>query len=155
MDQDEQDTQTAISRLMHSQSTFVLSTVNADGTPYATPLFYLAGDELELYWFSAASSQHSDNLTRNHSVAIALYTSTEHWKEICGIQMRGAVEKITDRKFRRDVTRRYCERFHLGQIFRVALARSSLYVVRPSWIRYIDNSKRFGYRSEITLPASL
>jgi len=155
MNQEEQDTQAEIRRLLYNQSTFVLSTVNADGTPHATPLFYLATDEFELYWFSAASSQHSDNLTRDHNVAIALYASTEHWKEICGIQMRGSVEKVRDRIIRRDVTRRYCERFHLGKIFRVALASSSLYVVRPSWIRYIDNSKRFGYRAEIILPTHL
>ncbi len=155
MNEENQETQEAIERLMHSQSTLVLSTVNADGTPHATPLFYLAGAELELYWFSAASSQHSDTLTRDRNVAIARYASTEHWKEICGVQMRGTVEKITDRKLRRDVTRRYCDRFDLGQIFRVALARSSLYVLWPAWIRYIDNSKRFGYRSEISLPTRL
>ncbi len=155
MDQENQETEKAIERLVRSQSTLVLSTVNADGTPHATPLFYLAGGELELYWFSAASSQHSDNLTRDRNVAVALYASTEHWKEICGVQMRGTVEKITDRKIRRDITRRYCDRFDLGQIFRLALARSSLYVLRPAWIRYIDNSKRFGYRSEISLPTRL
>jgi general stress protein 26 len=155
MDQEKQETQTAIERLLHGQSTVVLSTVNADGTPHATPLFYLAGDELEIYWFSAASSQHSDNLARDCKVAVAVYASTEHWKEICGAQMRGTVKKITDRALRREVTKRYCDRFHLGRIFRVALARSSLYVMQPSWIRYIDNSKRFGYRSEITLPTRL
>ncbi len=155
MDQEKQETQKAIERLVHSQSTLVLSTVNPDGKPHATPLFYLAGAELELYWFSSDSSQHSGNLTWDHSVAVAIYTSTEHWKEICGVQMRGAVENITDRKIRRNVTRRYCERFHLGQSFRLALARSSLYVLWPAWIRYIDNSKRFGYRSEIQLPTRL
>ena len=155
MDQEKQETQKAIERLLQSQSTLVLSTVNADGKPHATPLFYLAGAELELYWFSSDSSQHSGNLTPDHSVAVAIYTSTEHWKEICGVQMRGTVENVTSRKIRRDVTRRYCERFHLGQSFCLALASSSLYVLWPSWIRYIDNSRHFGYRSEIRLPTRL
>jgi hypothetical protein len=152
MDHDKQETQRAIERLVQSQSTLVLSTVNADGTPHATPLFYLAGAELELYWFSDASSQHSGNLGRNCGVAVAVYASTEHWKEIRGVQIRGTVEQITDRKIRRDITLRYSDRFHLGRIFRLALTRSSLYVLRPSWIRYIDNSRHFGYRSEIHLP---
>lgn len=155
MDHEEQETQKAIESLVHGQSTLVLSTVNADGTPHAAPLFYLAGGELEFYWFSSTSSQHSVNLIRSRSVAGAIYAPTEHWKEICGVQMRGAVENITDRKVRRDVTHRYCERFHLGRIFRLALSRSSLYVLRPSWIRYIDNSKHFGYRAEIDLPPRL
>jgi len=152
MDQEKQETLKAIEALVHGQSTLVLSTVNADGTPHAAPLFYLAGKELELYWFSDASSQHSANLARDCNVAVAVYASTEHWKEICGVQMRGTVRKITDSKIRRDIKRRYCDRFQLGQIFRFALARCSLYVLSPSWIRYLDNSKRFGYRSEISLP---
>lgn len=152
MDLEQRETQKAIESLVHGQSTLVLSTVNADGTPHATPLFYLAGGELELYWFSSTSSQHSENLIRSQSVAVAIHASTERWKEICGVQMRGAAENVTDRKIRRDVTRRYCERFHLGRIFRLALSRSSLYVLRPSWIRYIDNSRHFGYRVEINLP---
>jgi uncharacterized protein YhbP (UPF0306 family) len=155
MDHEQQETQKAIERLVRSQSTLVLSTVNVDGDPYATPLFYLAGTELELYWFSSDSSQHSGDLNRSRSVAVAIHTATEHWKEICGVQIRGTVETITDRKFRRDVTRRYCERFHLGTIFRLALARSSLYVLWPSWIRYTDNSRHFGYRSEIYLAPRL
>jgi uncharacterized protein YhbP (UPF0306 family) len=145
------ETQKAIDSLVRSQTTLVLSTVSADGEPYAAPLFYLAGGELEFYWFSSSSSQHSENLIRSQSVAVAIYASTEHWKEICGVQMRGAPKKITDRKVRRDVTRRYCERFHLGRVFRLALSRSSLYLLRPSWIRYIDNSRHFGYRTEIDL----
>ena len=155
IDHEQQETQKAIESLVHGQSTLVLSTVNADGTPHAAPLFYLAGDELEFYWFSSTSSRHSENLIRSRNVAIAIYASTEHWREICGVQMRGAVENITDRKVRRDVTRRYSERFHLGRIFRFALSSSSLYVLRPSWIRYIDNSRHFGYRAEMDLPPRL
>jgi uncharacterized protein YhbP (UPF0306 family) len=144
-----------VERLIQSQSTLALSTVNADGMPHATPLFYLAGTALELYWFSSDSSQHSLNLMPGRSVGLAIYVSTAHWQEICGVQMRGTVEQITDRKIRRDVTRRYCERFHLGRVLRLALARSSLYVLWPGWIRYIDNSKHFGHKFEFTLPGDL
>jgi uncharacterized protein YhbP (UPF0306 family) len=154
MDQQSKDTKAAAEHLLRGQSTLVLSTVNSDGTPYATPLFYLLGDELELYWFSSASSQHSQNLSHGGAVSAAVYVATERWREICGVQVKGTAEKITDRKVRREITRRYCERFHLGQVFRLAFARSSLYVFRPSWLRYIDNSKRFGFRSEVSLPAT-
>ena len=144
-----------VERLIHSQSTLTLSTVNAAGMPHATPLFYLAGTALELYWFSSDSSQHSLNLMPGRSVGLAIYVSTAHWQEIRGVQMRGTVEQITDHKIRRDVTQRYCERFHLGQVLRLALARSSLYVLWPTWIRYIDNSRHFGHKFEFTLPGHL
>jgi hypothetical protein len=34
-----------------------------------------------------------------------------------------------------------------------AMTRSRLYVFEPSWVRYIDNSRRFGYRFEVRLAA--
>ena len=51
----------SIAGLLRSESTLVLSTLGADHDPHATPLFYLAGPELELYWFSSSSSRHSRN----------------------------------------------------------------------------------------------
>lgn len=154
MDHQSSETKAAAEHLLRGQSTLVLSTVNPDGTPHAAPLFYLVGGHLELYWFSSASSQHSQNLSRGGTVSVAVYVATECWKEIRGVQATGTPERITDHKMRKEITRLYCERFHLGQIFRLAFARSLLYVFRPSWIRYIDNSKRFGFRSEVSLPTA-
>jgi hypothetical protein len=139
-----------IARLLASQSTLVLSTSGADGDPHATPLFYLTGSELELYWFSSPSSRHSRNLTRESHASVAIYRSTNDWREICGVQMHGQAEKILDRAFRQRIAREYCERFQLGNLFRTAMARTSLYVFRPSWIRYLDNGRRFGFKFEIT-----
>ena len=142
----------SILRLLRSQSTLALSTSGADGDPHATALFYLTGPQLELYWFSSPSSRHSRNLARQSRAAVTIYRSTEDWKNICGVQMHGTAEKILDRVLRQKIAREYGERFRLGTLFRTAMARNALYVFRPSWIRYLDNGRRFGFRVELTLP---
>ena len=137
-----------IVQLVKSQSTLTVTTCGADGAPRSAPLFYLAGDRLRLYWFSSSSSDHSRNLKKSPSAAVTIYRSTEKWREIRGVQMRGVVSLVTDPIQRAPIAREYARRFHLGAVLRAAMSRSSLFIFRPTWIRYVDNSKRLGYRFE-------
>ena len=51
-----------------------LSTCSAEGIPWASPVFYVFDSKVRLYWSSAISSRHSQNLYTNHGrVAIAIY----------------------------------------------------------------------------------
>ncbi len=141
----------AIGRLLRSQSTMVLSTLGAAGQPHTTPLFYIAGDDFELYWLSSRSSIHSCNIANSPQASAAIYAATDRWQEIRGVQMRGSVSRITERTRRREILKHYRERFQLSDFFRAVMARSSLYVFQPRWIRYIDNTRRFGFKFEIDL----
>jgi uncharacterized protein YhbP (UPF0306 family) len=141
-------------RLLRSQSTLSLSTVTAEGGPRAVPLFYLPGENLRLYWFSSASSGHSHDLKRNAAAAVAIYRPAEHWRAIRGVQMRGTVSIVTVPAERRAVADAYVERFRLDTLLRAAMSRSTLYRFEPSWLRYIDNSNRFGYTREISIDRS-
>jgi len=140
-----------VADLLRSQSALALSTA-PDGAPRSTPLFYTVDDDLRLYWFSSASSEHSRTLRRNPEAAVAIYRPTDEWRKIQGVQMRGVVSAVSDRERRRAVSAAYSERFGLGAFFKTAMARARLYVFEPTWIRYVDNTKRFGYRFEIRLP---
>lgn len=140
-----------IAALLQRESTMVLATTDAQGQPCSTPLFYLADDDLRLYWFSSSASDHSKNLKRNPTAAASVYRPTDNWKEIRGVQMKGSVAMVKDRSLRKAMTGAYAERFHLGTIFRTALSRSSLYVFCPAWVRYIDNAQHFGSKFEVTL----
>lgn len=137
-----------VADLLKSQSTLALSTTAADGSPRLAPLFYLPGEDLRLYWFSSASSQHARNLKRNPAAAIAVYWPTDDWKQIRAVQMRGHAAVVTNRTRRKAVTKAYIDRFRLGKIFAAAISRSALYEFQPVWLRYIDNSRRFGYKVE-------
>lgn len=139
-----------IEQLAKSESTLVLATVDAASNSRSTPLFYLCED-LSFYWFSSPTSAHSKDLKHNQRAAASIYRPTLHWKQIRGLQMRGSVSLVSDRLLRKVITASYCERFKLGPMLRVAITRSRLYVFQPDWIRYLDNSRRFGYRFELTL----
>lgn len=134
-----------ISRLVEAQSTLVLSTTGPDGEPCAAPLFYSPGPELKLYWFSSPSSLHSANLARDPRAAVAIFVPTHMWNEIQGVQMRGLARPAADA----NVSQLYRERFHLPDMLVTEMNKSTLYVFTPVWIRYLDNTRRFGFRLEI------
>jgi uncharacterized protein YhbP (UPF0306 family) len=137
--------------LVSGQTTLALATADENSMPRTTPLFYLADDALRLYWFSSRSSLHSRNLARNPQASVAIFPHAENWRQIQGVQMQGAVTIVADKKLRESVTWDYCERFQLGNLFSLAIGRSSLYCFTPSWLRYIDNTRRFGYKFELDL----
>jgi uncharacterized protein YhbP (UPF0306 family) len=139
----------SIGVLLRAESTVALATTDENGEASVAPLFYIVDGDLNLYWLSSAKSAHSGNLKANPAVAASVFRHTEKWKEICGVQMRGRVEAITDPERRKAVVKIYCERFELGNVLRLAIGRATLYAFRPDWFRYIDNSKRLGYRFEV------
>jgi uncharacterized protein YhbP (UPF0306 family) len=142
-----------IAALLRQESTLALATVDGHGEPCIAPLFYLSGPDLSLFWLSSPSSLHSRNLARTPQASATVYRHAEKWKDIRGVQMRGSATVITDTARRKALIKLYCERFQLGSIFRLAIGRSRLYEFRPTFIRYLDNSKRFGYTFEMTIDA--
>jgi uncharacterized protein YhbP (UPF0306 family) len=138
-----------VAALLGEQTTLSLATTGADGEPWVAPLFYLVDKDLALYWLSSASSLHSLNLERTPRAAATVYANAENWKEIRGVQMRGLVSKVTEPKRRRALIKAYGERFKLGAAFRLAIRQSVLYEFRPEFLRYIDNSRGFGYKLEL------
>ena len=139
--------------LLRSQTTLVLATAGEDSKPRSTPLFFIPDDDLRLYWFSSRSSLHSRNCARNPEASIAISTDARRWQQIKGVQMQGLVSMVTDRGLRNSIARAYTARFQLGELFRLIIRRSSLYCFTPSWVRSLDNSRRFGYKFELNLPA--
>ncbi len=139
--------------LLRSHTTLVLATAGEDSLPRSTPLFFIADDGLRLYWFSSRSSLHSRNCARNPEVSIAISQDACRWQQIEGVQMQGSVSLVTDRSLRNAIARTYSTRFQLGNLFAFTIRRSSLYCFTPSWVRYLDNSRRFGYKFELNLPA--
>jgi uncharacterized protein YhbP (UPF0306 family) len=139
-----------IAALLGEETTLSLATSGEDGEACVAPLFYIVDKELSLYWLSSESSLHSLNLKRTPRAAATVYRSAKSWKEICGVQLRGVVSKVTEPERRAALVKAYCERFKLGRVFRLALHQSVLYSLRPEFFRYIDNARGFGYKFELT-----
>jgi uncharacterized protein YhbP (UPF0306 family) len=136
---------------LNSQTTLALATTSPDGSCRVAPVFYLADEHLRLYWFSSASSEHSRNLERDARAAATVFVPTDQWQEIRGVQLRGRVSVINDEAVRDSIALTYTERYRLDDTFQAIIGRAKLYVFDPDWVRYLDNSKYFGYQDEFEL----
>jgi uncharacterized protein YhbP (UPF0306 family) len=139
-----------IAALLGQETTLSLATTGEGGEPCVAPLFYLADQDLSLFWLSSESSLHSLNLKRTPRVAVTVHSSAESWKQIRGVQMRGSVSKITEPQLRAARIEAYCERFKLGRGFRLILRQNALYEFKPEFLRYLDNAQGFGFKFELT-----
>ena len=142
-----------IAALLSEQTTLSLATTGEDGQACVAPLFYIADKELSLYWLSSESSLHSRNLHRTPRAAATIYRNAASWKQIRGVQMRGAVSKVTDPERRAALLQSYCERFSIGRVLRLAIRQSALYLFQPDFFRIIDNARGFGSNVELARPA--
>jgi uncharacterized protein YhbP (UPF0306 family) len=138
-----------VAALLGEETTLSLATTGEGGLACVAPLFYIVDDELSLYWLSSESSLHSLNLSRNPRAAATVYRSVDNWREICGVQLRGAVCKVTEPERRAALVKTYCERFKLGRVLRLAVRHSVLYCLQPEFFRYIDNARGFGFKFEL------
>jgi hypothetical protein len=140
-----------IAALLREESTLALATTDEQGQACVAPLYYIADEQLTLFWLSAETSLHSRNLKRVPMASAAIYRHSENWKEIRGVQLRGPVSVVADKERRRALIEAYCQRFQLGVLFKTAIGQCSLYALRPAFFRYIDNSRVFGHKFEIAL----
>jgi uncharacterized protein YhbP (UPF0306 family) len=53
-----------------------LATADAQGQPWASPVFYATADYAEFYWISAPETTHSRNLAQRPEVSIVIFDST-------------------------------------------------------------------------------
>jgi uncharacterized protein YhbP (UPF0306 family) len=141
----------AVREVIAAESTLVLSTVDTNGIVSSAPLFYLPGQNLDLYWLSSGNSRHSTNVSAHPQAAVAVHQAVWRWKEIRGVQMEGAVKLVDEPAERGWVVGQYVARFHLRPELYAAIESSALFCFRPVWVRYLDNRRGFGFSVEASL----
>lgn len=86
----QQITQTA--NLLNDTMFAALATVNTDGSPHNTPLFFMHDEDLSyVYWGSRTDTQHSTNIERDPRIYMVLYDSVKYGRGglyITGIEAR-------------------------------------------------------------------
>ncbi|TAH32554.1 pyridoxamine 5'-phosphate oxidase family protein [Candidatus Saccharibacteria bacterium] len=66
------------------------------GKPWNSPVARVYDDELNIYWFSDKSNQHSQNIRENEDVFIVIYDSTAPWGESEGVYIEAKAYELTD-----------------------------------------------------------
>jgi hypothetical protein len=135
----------ALLALLEETPVFTLTTLEPDGAPRATPL-YFAADGLALIFLSDPSSQHSHNLQADPRCGAALYPAVADWRALRGLQMRGRAVRLSELETPRAL-QLYLRRFMFAADLMRA-AQAAPYRFRPSWIRRIDNRQGFGFQQE-------
>ena len=148
---------------LHHHDTMTLATIGAAGEPQAAAVFYAADDELDLYFLSDPDSRHGRNLTREPRVAATIQADGQDWREITGLQIAGTAEVVEGANEIARVTRLFAERFDFlrgllddgdaaGLLeLQGPLTSSRFYLLRPGWLRLVDNTRGFGNKEELTI----
>lgn len=129
-------------------STMTLATQDAQGQPHAAPVYFAAGPDLGLYFFSEASSQHSQDTARDPRAAAAIYPEAADWQAIRGLQLRGVVHPLAPGQPWETAWALYAAKFPFVKALKLVVARNTLYVLRPTWLRLVDNRRGFGFKQE-------
>jgi uncharacterized protein YhbP (UPF0306 family) len=139
--------------LLDEHHVMTLSTVGADG-PWAAAVFY-AHDNLKLYFLSAPTSRHAQNLAHDPRVAATIQRDYDDWPGIRGLQLEGAVREVA-REDEARVRALYRERFPLigggaGVPRKIleALDKIRWYEFVPTDIHLIDNTLGFAHREHL------
>ncbi len=147
------DMRPILREFLKGQSTLALATAALDnGSPQVAPLFFASDDDFNLYWISDPDSRHSANLADWNDAAAAIYAQTWDWTGIKGVQIEGDAEPVRDDNERQRALDLYTAKFpFVTGRFTELIQQSVIYVLRPRWIRWLDNARRFGYKQEFLL----
>lgn len=139
---------------LSAQSTLALATAGADdGRPQVAPLFFASDEAFNLYWISDPDSRHSRNIAGWNDAAAAIYAQTWDWTGIKGVQIEGDAMPVVDAEERTRALALYTAKFPFTRTrFADLIAQSTLYVLRPRWLRWLDNERHFGYKQEFSFP---
>jgi uncharacterized protein YhbP (UPF0306 family) len=136
-------------------STMTLATANSSGEAHAAPVYFAALQSstlsLELYFFSAPDSRHTQDLATNSHAAAAIYPETTGWEDIRGLQLEGSVRLLPEGIEWDAAWQVYLAKFPFTSTMKEIIAQNAFYAFHASWVRLIDNRLGFGYKQEWTL----
>ena len=129
-----------------------LATVDAHGNPCAANIQYVHDASFRLYWVSSMSSAHSVNVGAKPQAAVTIYAHQDQPESIHGLQLRG-VGSMLDSSELEDAYKLYAAKypFVTGPPYDKAMKLQLFYRFTPTWLRWIDNRRGFGWKVEKAL----
>jgi uncharacterized protein YhbP (UPF0306 family) len=148
-------TEAAIRRLLAETTVMTLATVSAEAgglAPWASTV-YFAPDGFDLVFLSSQDSRHGRNLAANPACAAAVSPETASWRDIRGLQLEGQAAPVCGLVAKGRAMAAYFAKFPFvetlladpGEAAR-RMGKVAAHVLRPTAIRYLDNTLGFGTR---------
>jgi uncharacterized protein YhbP (UPF0306 family) len=92
----EQDLAAVARTIIDANRYMTLATADAQGQPWASPVFYATADYAEFYWISAPQTTHSENLAQRPQVAIVIFDSTAPEGTGQAVYLSATAEQVHD-----------------------------------------------------------
>lgn len=127
--------------------------------PWNTPVFYFCDDNLRLHFVSDPGTRHIRNMEHCDRVAVGIFDQHQSWDAIRGIQLEGQLQEVAESE-RITFQEKYCRRFPFlsadarqsavenGSLMRERFLAAGYYLVKPHFIRFVDNTRDFGFKEE-------
>jgi len=147
---------TEVTAFLGTWRTMSLATVDAQGHAHAANIQFVPDDALNLYFVSGLASAHSQHIVLDPIVAATIYAHTDEHTQIHGVQLHGRCAQVSDEAEKAKAWDLYVDRFDFIQgnaMFEKHLRSEPFFKVTPTWLRWIDNRRSFGFKMEITLSA--
>lgn len=84
--------------VLDANSYVVLGTADADGTPWASPVWFAQEDYREIFWVSSPDARHSQNIAVRSSISMVVFDSMVAPGSGQGVYMSASAEQVTDPK---------------------------------------------------------
>jgi uncharacterized protein YhbP (UPF0306 family) len=145
-----------------AHNTVALATVDADGQPWASTVFYV-NVGTDLYFLSEPKTRHSQNILAHQRVAGTINEDYRDWQQIKGIQLEGQAAEVSGKLELARALGAYLAKYPFvkqflspGQLLTgVKIAGKSfdirLWRLRPQRLYYLDNARGFSAREELPL----
>jgi 4-hydroxy-3-polyprenylbenzoate decarboxylase len=128
-----------------------LATASEDGAVHAAAVYFAAGPDNCLVFFSEPDSQHARDLAANPQAAATIQPQVSAYTEIRGLQLRGRVRPLAPGPEWEQAFALYQAKFAFVAGLADVLAKNTLYQFTPGWIRLVDNRRGFGFKEEKNL----
>ncbi|CAN5775012.1 hypothetical protein BH18ACT17_BH18ACT17_09370 [soil metagenome] len=79
----------------------VLATADAEGVPWASPVYFAADGYRDFYWVSTPAATHSQNVAARPQVGIVVFDSGAAVGDGQGVYMRADAEEVGDDEMQR------------------------------------------------------
>lgn len=100
-----------INKYLHEQHVMQLATAR-NNQPWCASVYYIYDDTGNLYWASIPSRRHSQEITDNERIAVAIAVKSDTDQKVAGIQIEGMAEIMDSPQEIRLIAKKYASRFH-------------------------------------------
>lgn len=125
--------------LQGNTQTMQLATVS-DGKPWIATVYFVADDDLNVYWLSWPERRHSREGALNASVAATIVVKPD--QPVIGVQMSGEMYEVKDMITVTHVMENYVAKYTTGMDFTANFAKGTnrhvMYKLSPHTIQLFD-----------------